>query len=229
MTAPGPMAILATADNALRDRLIETMAVNSILWVSCNSFDELEETASDNSLGCILLDARLGDSSRILEMLSRASSWMPVLLLCGERDLQTAVTAMKSGASDVAEVNSPAEALIVKIRGAFNADRAQKADSAVRQDIERHLSKLTDRELEIAHLLSSGMSNKQMAACLGISTHTVANHRGSINAKLEAQNTAEVIRMVIMHACPGTLRINGKAGGAIPPCLCSHAIQSKCA
>jgi FixJ family two-component response regulator len=229
MISTGPMAVIVTADTALRDRLIGSLASHSILWTTCDSLDELEETASGHARGCIVLDARLGETDRIHKTIMQASAWMPIVLLCGQNELQTAISAMKFGASDVAELTVAPDSLLSKIHNAFSTDRAQKDDADARHEVCEHLSRLTERELEIAQLLSSGMSNKQMAARLGISIHTVANHRGNINAKLEAQNAADVIRMVIMHTCPATLRAVGKAGSVMPPCLCSHAAQSKCA
>jgi DNA-binding NarL/FixJ family response regulator len=53
---------------------------------------------------------------------------------------------------------------------------------------------LTDRELEVLNLLSKGLANKQMAAALGISEHTIKFHVSSIYSKLNATNRTEAIR-----------------------------------
>jgi two-component system, LuxR family, response regulator FixJ len=199
MMPPEPRAILATTDTALRDRLIGSLAANSILWAVCDSFEELQETACDQAEGCILLDARLMNVERAHEWLARASSWMPVLVLCADGDMKTAIAAMKSGATDVLETSTLPHALVSTIHKAFKADRAQKTDLAAKQKIREHLSRLTDRELRVARQVSSGMSSRQIAACLGISISAVADHRASIIAKLHAQSTTEVIRMIILH------------------------------
>ncbi len=54
---------------------------------------------------------------------------------------------------------------------------------------------LTDREQEVLGLLAGGLANKQIAAELGISEHTVKFHVSSVYAKLGATNRAEAVRL----------------------------------
>lgn len=53
---------------------------------------------------------------------------------------------------------------------------------------------LTDREVEVLGLLARGLANKQIAASLGISEHTVKFHVSSVYAKLNVTNRAEAVR-----------------------------------
>jgi DNA-binding NarL/FixJ family response regulator len=53
---------------------------------------------------------------------------------------------------------------------------------------------LTDRESEVLGLLSRGLANKQIAAALGISEHTVKFHVSSIYQKLNVTNRTEAVR-----------------------------------
>ncbi|HXF86282.1 MAG TPA: response regulator transcription factor [Anaerolineales bacterium] len=55
-------------------------------------------------------------------------------------------------------------------------------------------SPLTERESEVLELLARGMANKQIAAALGISEHTVKFHVSSIYSKLNVTNRAEAVR-----------------------------------
>jgi two-component system nitrate/nitrite response regulator NarL len=55
-------------------------------------------------------------------------------------------------------------------------------------------AELTARELEIAHLVDEGMSNKLIAGRLCIELSTVKNHMHRILAKLHAQHRAEIPR-----------------------------------
>ncbi len=54
---------------------------------------------------------------------------------------------------------------------------------------------LTDRETEILQLLAYGLTNKQIAARLKISTHTVKFHVSSIFAKLGTTNRVETVNL----------------------------------
>ena len=53
---------------------------------------------------------------------------------------------------------------------------------------------LTERELEMLGLLAQGLANKQIAAELGISEHTVKFHVSSIYTKLDVTNRTEAVR-----------------------------------
>lgn len=54
---------------------------------------------------------------------------------------------------------------------------------------------LTEREAEVLEYLSQGLANKQIAAVLTISEHTVKFHVSSIYSKLRATNRAEAVRL----------------------------------
>jgi DNA-binding NarL/FixJ family response regulator len=52
---------------------------------------------------------------------------------------------------------------------------------------------LTARETDVISLLADGLANKQIAAALGISPHTVKFHVESIMRRLSAANRAEAV------------------------------------
>jgi NarL family two-component system response regulator YdfI len=54
---------------------------------------------------------------------------------------------------------------------------------------------LTEREVEVLQRIAQGLANKQIAAVLGISEHTVKFHLSSIYAKLGATNRTEAVRL----------------------------------
>ena len=54
---------------------------------------------------------------------------------------------------------------------------------------------LTPREIEILRMLAEGLANKQIAARLGISEHTVKFHIASVYAKLGASSRTEAVRI----------------------------------
>jgi DNA-binding NarL/FixJ family response regulator len=59
---------------------------------------------------------------------------------------------------------------------------------------EQDYQPLTEREMEILQLVAQGLSNKQIAAQLKVSPHTVKFHISSIYNKLGAVNRTEAVR-----------------------------------
>ena len=55
------------------------------------------------------------------------------------------------------------------------------------------------REKEVLELLANGLTNTAIAAELGISINTIDTYRRSLLAKLQAKNTAELIKLAFKH------------------------------
>ena len=56
---------------------------------------------------------------------------------------------------------------------------------------------LTKREEEVLDQIVGAASNRETAHYLGISERTVEAHRANIMAKLNAKNTADLVRIVL--------------------------------
>lgn len=54
---------------------------------------------------------------------------------------------------------------------------------------------LSPRELEIVQLICKGLSNKEIAAALYLSEHTIATHRRNIYKKTDAHNSAMLVEL----------------------------------
>ena len=62
-------------------------------------------------------------------------------------------------------------------------------------EVETLVEPLTERETEVLQWLAQGLSNRQIAAKLHISEHTVKFHVSSVYGKLGATNRAEAVRL----------------------------------
>jgi len=60
-------------------------------------------------------------------------------------------------------------------------------------------SVLSSREREVLQLIAEGLSAKEIAADLGISTKTVEAHRTSVMRKLGARKATELVRYALRH------------------------------
>ena len=60
------------------------------------------------------------------------------------------------------------------------------------------LAELSPRQAEVMHLVAHGLSNKQIAARLGISPRTVENYRAWVMERMGAANVADLVRKVLI-------------------------------
>lgn len=58
---------------------------------------------------------------------------------------------------------------------------------------------VTEREVEIIKYIAEGLSNKQIADKLNLSTHTVNTHRKNIMNKLDVNNTAGIVMFAVKN------------------------------
>jgi DNA-binding NarL/FixJ family response regulator len=65
------------------------------------------------------------------------------------------------------------------------------------RQVEDSFELLTMREREVLQLLAEGKSNKEAAAVLNLSLHTVETHRSNILQKLNLHSGAELILYAI--------------------------------
>ena len=74
-------------------------------------------------------------------------------------------------------------------------------DPAVRREprLGEERSTLTPRELEVLQLICDGLSNKEVAAQLGLSANTVSVHRARIMNALGVHKTAELVMYALQH------------------------------
>jgi DNA-binding NarL/FixJ family response regulator len=80
----------------------------------------------------------------------------------------------------------------VKVLGMF-APLAQATGTAPRSSIAASVEQLTEREQDVLKLLSSGITNREIATALRLSEGTVRNHLSSIFAKLGVNDRTKAV------------------------------------
>ncbi len=154
----------------------------------------------------ILLDIGMPDLGG-LEVLPKIKAIHPdvkVMILTMHNDREFLYRALAAGADGYClkkEADTQFFAAIEKVRqGQMHVSAELPAQSVrdwrqVRAGAQRPL--LTEREREILNLIAEGKANKQVAALLSISVHTVERHRANIMRKLELHSMAELIHYAL--------------------------------
>lgn len=128
---------------------------------------------------------------------------MAVVTLIDAPNPAWAMRALRGGIKAILPRDAPSEEIFSAIQAAHAG--LVLLDPAVIQDLARHVhvedadsspqafDELTAREIEILRMLAEGLGNKQIAAQLGISEHTVKFHISAILDKLGVASRTEAV------------------------------------
>jgi len=120
-----------------------------------------------------------------------------VLLLTSYGDAAELASALDEGAAGALAKTASREELVAAIRKVAAGERVV-SDEIARQLIEKPVqSELSDRQLNILHSLSRGLSNKEIAKQFGLSSPGVKFHLAAIFRKLDAANRAEAVAIAL--------------------------------
>jgi DNA-binding NarL/FixJ family response regulator len=120
-----------------------------------------------------------------------ARPWGILPLEASAEELLAAVTALHEGLIVVSP--SLAGEAIERLVGLGEVETLARALA------EAHAEALTERERQVLQLLAQGLANKQIAASLSISEHTVKFHVSGIYAKLGAASRTEAVRLGVQQ------------------------------
>ncbi|KQZ69549.1 LuxR family transcriptional regulator [Sphingopyxis sp. Root214] len=168
------------------------------------------EAAIDAVLRCkpdvLLLDVRMPKlhGVQVVHALAARGALPPTLLLTTFEDDAALVGGIRAGARGFLLKGVTAETLVEAIRAVaaggsflYASLAAEPAPSGVqaewRQDVFETPDRLTSRERDVLKLLTSGISNPQIAAALNLGEGTVRNHVSSIFSKLGVTDRTKAV------------------------------------
>jgi two-component system response regulator FixJ len=188
-------------DAALREALtlfLETSGFRVESYASASAF--FDAWRADRQ-GCLILDIGLPgmDGLAVQRALRARAVQIPVIFLTGQGDVPKAVQAVKQGAVDFLEKPAPHDVILERVRAALDAGRRRAVQERVGAELLDRYESLTARQREIMTLVTSGLSNKEVARRLKISTRTVEGHRLRIMEKMRATSLWELTEMA--QAC----------------------------
>jgi DNA-binding NarL/FixJ family response regulator len=153
----------------------------------------------------VLLDLATPESVGIVQDLKRIVPEVPIIAI-GVRDLeQDLISCMEAGVAGYVSRDGSLEDLVAAVESAGRGElqcsprlagslvRRLAALVAVHEAAPAH-GRLTGREREIVQLLEQNLSNKEIAARLGIEVATVKNHVHNLLEKLHVHRRSDVGR-----------------------------------
>jgi DNA-binding NarL/FixJ family response regulator len=155
----------------------------------------------------VLLDLNLPqmDGITVTATLRRESPSVRVLILSSESDQHSVMQAIQAGASGFVLKTAPPEELVQAIETVraggtwFSSKVAQTALNRLASNGGRNAEppELTAREREVLIQIAEGLSNKEIAAKLGLGVRTVETHRERIMRKLNIHHVAGLTKYAL--------------------------------
>lgn len=197
MTAANQATVFVVDDDdAMRSSLrwlIES--INLKVRTFASALEYLDAFDPDEA-GCLVLDVRMPGMSG-MELLDRLADYPltpPTIIITGHGDVPMAVRAIKHGALDFIQKPFNDNELLDRIQQALDADARNRQEMAGLDSLKARYDALTPREREIMDLVVTGMSNKNIATELDISSRTVEVHRSRIMKKLRVRTLADLVQ-----------------------------------
>jgi DNA-binding NarL/FixJ family response regulator len=166
--------------------------------------DEVASVVASTDPDVVLLDVRLGDDSglEVNRWLADHHPEIRVLMLTMSEDHDTALTALRDGASGYLVKGTDPERLEHALRAAAAGDVVLDHDMAQavmelattrRKASARPFAELTQREFDVLDLVAQGLDNQAIARRLVLSPKTVRNHVSNVLSKLHVADRYQAI------------------------------------
>ena len=191
MSTEEVFALVVAGDHVRGDYV----ALLSRLGLGSAAFERAADAArwlNGHAPAVAILEVEDGGCSFLRELRDRYGPDMPAVLVSAERVTPADVVAgLLVGADDYAAESMDTEEFLARIRRLVERTKPTRNATA---DL-RRLSSLSRREREVLALTTEGLSQKQVAAQMGISIKTVGAHMQNLLAKLGVHSRMEAVAL----------------------------------
>lgn len=208
------MKILLCDDQAvIRDGLEMLLNLEKDFQVvgSAQDGQEALELVAQKSPDLVLMDLKMPGMNGIeaTREIRKKFPNIKILVLTTYDDDEWVFDAIRAGASGYLLKDTPRQKIVEAIRG--TVEGKSFVDPAVAGKLLHQVAsnqtqpasilkdKLTERELDVLHLLAKGMTNTEIAGTLHLSEGTVRNHVSAILEKLGVSDRTQAAVIAIQH------------------------------
>lgn len=196
--------IIADDHELFRKGLAELLRKHDGIKIVKSVADGLEFMALVNSpfeADIVLLDITMPnmDGFQVLKELKNSNSDIKPIVISMHNDGNYIAKCAKMGAYGYLLKNTDEDELILAIRTVGNGKKYFGAEISEKminfmstQSISENV--LSNKETEVLGLIAKGLTTKEIAAKLFVSSRTIETHRANILKKLEVKNSAELIK-----------------------------------
>lgn len=160
-------------DEEVREALTFLLACRGWRTIAFESAEAFLREYCSMPPGCILLDIRMPGMTgvELQQRLRAMTKSLPIIFVTGHGDVATAVKTIERAV----------RVSLAESEGLLTPDAAKAV-----------YAEMSSREREVLALLAESLSNREMAARLGLSERTVEGHRNNVYRKLRVHNAAQL-------------------------------------
>jgi DNA-binding NarL/FixJ family response regulator len=216
MTTPGNIRVVLADDHAMvREALAQILEDSGSIRVVGQAADgpQALDLAAKTQPDVIVLDYSMPnlDTPSAIESLLRRWPNLKILVLTVHENIHYAVKVLESGAHGYVVKSAAVGELVDAIKAVSDGEIyiSPKVSQRVIQHLRRPkkdrvgLEALSQREFELLRVLGAGMSLKECAKHLNISTSSASTYRTRLMDKLNLHTTAEIIRFALENDVVG--------------------------
>ncbi len=169
--------------------------------------DEASRIGAQDKPDLVILDLVLENGAaglRLIDDLRRSSPHTRYLIYSGNLTLNAVRSAMAAGVLGIVDKGAPLSELREALRSAtegtpfYSSSAADYLRHLVREKrTEKRAVELSPRERSVLTMLAEGLSSKEIAEKLGLSMHTVVNHRSNLMRKTGLHRVAQLSRYAV--------------------------------
>ena len=135
------------------------------------------------------------DGLTLQKRLLESGCWLPVIVMTGHGDVDSARQAFRAQAVGFVEKPIDHDRLMRAIEEAFDRQRSRRDRDDRNSESIGLLATLTPREAEVMEQVVAGRHNREIALRLNISPRTVEVHKARLLAKLHVGSIADLVRL----------------------------------
>jgi len=184
-------------DASVRDALSLLFSVRGYRTAIFSGAEDFLKAWQASWMGCLLVDIRMPgmDGLSLQDRLIELGSTLPVVVITGHGDVDSARRAFKANAIDFLEKPIDHDKMIEAIDQAFRSQSLIRNQISATEKATHLLNQLTPREHEVMNLVVGGYHNREIAEKLCISVRTVEVHKAHVMSKLNVDSVADLVRM----------------------------------
>jgi FixJ family two-component response regulator len=190
-------AFIVEDDMAIGEALCDLLASASITSRHFASAEEFVDFWKPAMAGCLVLDVRLPGISgmELQERFVEAGIQIPLIVMTAHGDIPMVRKALKAGAIEFLTKPFLDDELLRAVEQAFKLDLERRAKGRTAESVRARIQSLSEREKQVIELVTTGLTNREIAEKLYLSVPTIKLYRRLAMEKMGVDSVADLVKM----------------------------------